>query len=178
MIDFSPIDQMLAAEIEAQHFPGVVYLVSENGETKCVKASGNAVVIPEIIPATTDTIYDLASLTKPLVTTLLCAMLQEQQRLKFDLTVGSYLPDFNANDKCDITVKQLLTHSSGLPAWRPLYAEISNPSDVLRHISQIPLANPVGTKVVYSDLGFIVPTGFASGICEICRRTSLGLLIS
>jgi CubicO group peptidase (beta-lactamase class C family) len=167
MIDFSPIDEMLAAEIEAKHFPGAVYLISENGETKCVRASGNAVVIPEVIPATIDTIYDLASLTKPLVTTLLCAILEEQQRLNFELTVGSYLPEFLADDKRDITVKQLLTHSSGLPAWRPLYAEITDPSDVLRYISQIPLANPIGTKVVYSDLGFIVLGKLMEQICGL-----------
>jgi CubicO group peptidase (beta-lactamase class C family) len=156
MNDFSRIDELLSTEIVAAHFPGAVYLISENNEIKIINALGNAVVIPEVIAATTNTIYDLASLTKPLVTALICVILQEQNGLDFESTAGSYLPEFSAGDKRYITVKQLLTHSSGLPAWRPLYADVNNPDDVLAHIAKVPLENPPETKVVYSDLGFIV----------------------
>ena len=166
MTDFSRIDELLSAEIEARHFPGAVYLIAEKAETKTVKALGNAVVFPEIIPTTTDTIYDLASLTKPLVTTLLCSILREQQRLSFEAGIGSYLPYFLTEEKRDITVKHLLTHFSGLPAWRPLYAEMDDPQNVLQYIAQIPLENPPGTKVVYSDLGFIILGKLIEQICQ------------
>src|SRR5215472_14255580 len=76
MLDFTPIKQLLSAAITEQHFPGAVYLISEEGETKAFEALGNAVVTPEIIPVNTDTIYDLASLTKPLVTGLLCVEIE------------------------------------------------------------------------------------------------------
>ncbi|HZS47142.1 MAG TPA: serine hydrolase domain-containing protein [Blastocatellia bacterium] len=155
MVNLSPINDLLNSAIEEQHFPGAVYLIVENSETKAFEALGNAVVVPEIIAARTDTIYDLASLTKPLVTALLCVQLSEGGKLVVNSPVATYLPEFNIEDKREITVQQLLTHCSGLPAWQPLYAEVKSPTDVLPHIANIKLENEPGTKVVYSDLGYI-----------------------
>ena len=115
------ISSFLAERIEAGDFPSAVYLISEQGEVKFADALGNAVVEPQKIPATLDTIYDLASLTKPLATGLLCALRIETGELTLDSSVSHYLPEFDRTDKQSITARHLLTHSSGLPAWRPLY---------------------------------------------------------
>lgn len=111
---------------------------------------------PQQIPAGVDTIYDLASLTKPLVTGLLCARYVEVQALNVDDAVSRYLTEFDSADKSTITILQLLTHTSGLPAWRPLYLLADDKDKVLTAIAGQPLQSKPGTQVTYSDLGFIV----------------------
>jgi len=108
------------------------------------------------IQATADTIYDLASLTKPLVTGLLCAQAVESSALVLEAVASRYLSEFNQSDKSSITIQQLLTHSSGLPAWRPLYLLTESSKDVLTAIAKEPLQTKPGERVTYSDLGFIV----------------------
>ncbi|MFN2576778.1 MAG: serine hydrolase domain-containing protein [Pyrinomonadaceae bacterium] len=142
--------------IRTGDFPSAVYIVAEKGEAIFGDALGDAVREPERIPARLDTIYDLASLTKPLVTGLLCAQLVESGKLKIDAPLSSYLPEFNRPDKSAVTVGHLLTHSSGLPAWRPLYLLANDKGNALATIAQEPLQNKPGERVVYSDLGFIV----------------------
>ena len=119
-------------------------------------AVGEAVREPLEIPATADTIYDLASLTKPLVTGLLCARSLESGALELDASVSRYLAEFDQPDKSSITVQQLLTHTSGLPAWRPLYLLAESRDEVLNAIAKEPLQAQPGERVTYSDLGFIV----------------------
>ena len=119
-------------------------------------ALGNAVVEPQQIPATLDTIYDLASLTKPLITALLCARRIEAGELTLDSSVSHYLPEFDRTDKQAITIRQLLTHSSGLPAWRPLYILANGERDrAAGVIASLDFEYAPGTHVIYSDLGFI-----------------------
>ena len=96
-------------------------LVAERGREVFADALGNAVTGPSEIPATLNTIYDLASLTKPLSTGLLCARRIEWGERTLDSSVSHYLPEFDRANLQSITIRQLLTHSSGLPAWRPLY---------------------------------------------------------
>lgn len=147
---------MLRRRIEAGDFPSAVYLVAEHGRTKFAEALGEAVREPESYPAKLETIYDLASLTKPLVTGLLCARLVELGELTIDSSIGQYLPEFDRPDKNQITIRELLTHTSGLPAWRPLYILTNNSDAALAAIANEPLEHQPGTRVVYSDLGFIV----------------------
>ena len=117
---------------------------------------GDAVREPQQIPATLDTIYDAASLTKPLVTGLLCARLVERGGLTLDSPVAKYLREFNRQDKNRITVRDLLTHTSGLPAWRPLYILTGGDAETtVSAIAGVPLEQPPGRGVIYSDLGFI-----------------------
>jgi CubicO group peptidase (beta-lactamase class C family) len=118
---------------------------------------GNSVVEPYRITTSLDTIYDLASLTKPLVTGLLCAKRVEEGELTLDSAVAHYLPEFERTDRQMITVRQLLTHTSGLAAWRPLYILTGGDRDrALSVIVNEPLDYQPDTRVVYSDLGFIV----------------------
>jgi CubicO group peptidase (beta-lactamase class C family) len=149
------IDSFLSERIAELDFPSAVYVAAQSGRVVFTNALGNAVVEPTELPATLNTIFDLASLTKPLVTGFLCALLVERGLLGLNDRVGQYLATFQRSDKAAITVKHILTHSSGLPAWRPLYlAETGLPS-VLERIAEEPLISAPGEHVLYSDLGFI-----------------------
>jgi serine-type D-Ala-D-Ala carboxypeptidase len=151
------ISNFLTERIAAGDFPSAVYLISEKGREVFADALGNAVVEPQRIAATLDTIYDLASLTKPLITGLLCARRVEAGELTLDSSVSNYLPEFERTDKQAITIRQLLTHTSGLPAWRPLYILTAGERDrTVSVIADLDSEYRPGTRVVYSDLGFIV----------------------
>jgi CubicO group peptidase (beta-lactamase class C family) len=150
------ISRFLSERIEAGDFPSAVYLIAEGGRAVFSDALGNSVVEPQRIPATLDTVYDLASLTKPLITGLLCARRIETEELTLDRAVSHYLPEFDRPDKKAITVGRLLTHTSGLPAWRPLYILAEGKRDrVISAIANQDLEYAPGTRVIYSDLGFI-----------------------
>ncbi|MCU1266753.1 MAG: hypothetical protein JWM21_3071 [Acidobacteria bacterium] len=150
------ISSLLAERIGAGDFPSAVYLVAERGQVVFADALGQAVHEPQQIPATLQTVYDLASLTKPLITGLLCARRIESGELTLDSSVSHYLPEFDRTDKHEITIRELLTHTSGLPAWRPLYVLTEgNPDVTVAAIANLDLEYPSGTRVVYSDLGFI-----------------------
>ena len=150
------ITALLSSRITAGEFPSSVYIVAENGRAVFTDASGHASRVPESRPATLETIYDLASLTKPLVTGLLCAQLIENGALHLDDPVSMYLEEFNLPDKQSITIRQLATHTSGLPAWRPLYLLSDNRDRALAAIAAQTLEGQPGKRVIYSDLGFIV----------------------
>src|SRR5215467_15727576 len=115
------LSALLQGSIAAGEFPSAVYLIGETDHIVYEDALGYSVVEPYRIANKIDTIYDLASLTKPLVTALLCARRIELGELTLDSSVSHYLAEFDRTDKQIITIRELLTHTSGLPAWRPLY---------------------------------------------------------
>jgi CubicO group peptidase (beta-lactamase class C family) len=151
------ISSFLAERIAAGDFPSAVYAVGVGGSLMLADALGYAVRSESHqYPATLETIYDLASLTKPLITGLLCARRIESRELELDAAAARYLQEFDRADKRAITLRQLLTHTSGLPAWRPLYATTGADKErVLLAIAREPLETAPGTHVRYSDLGFI-----------------------
>ena len=154
------IRALLAERIAAGDFPSAVYLVAERGRVRLAGALGDAVLLREGSEigraATLDTIYDLASLTKPLVTGLLAARLIERGRLEVDAPVARYLSEFDRSDKRVLTVRHLLTHTSGLPAWLPLYILTGGRRErALEVIAEAKLNSAPGARVTYSDLGFI-----------------------
>ena len=150
------ISSFLRSRIEAGDFPSAVYLVAENGNVIFADALGEAVREPESHPATLQTIYDLASLTKPLITGMLCAQLVQRGEIDLDSRIGDYLSEFDRPDKKAITLRDLLTHTSGLPAWRPLYLLTNGEKEgALPAIATEPLQYQPGERVIYSDLGFI-----------------------
>lgn len=151
------ISSFLAERIAAGDFPSAVYIAGAGASTVLADALGDAVrTESQTIPAMLETIYDLASLTKPLVTGLLCARRIESGELLLDEALARVLPEFERADKRDITLRQLLTHTSGLPAWRPLYITTGGtPARTLQAIADEPLESAPGTHVRYSDLGFI-----------------------
>ena len=170
------LSNLLRSRIAAGDFPSSVYVVAQNGKAVLVDALGYAVREPDQVPATLETIYDLASLTKPLITGLLCTRRIELGELTLDSSMAHYLPAFDRTDKQMITVRQLLTHTSGLPAWRPLYVLAEGKRDAtIGAIANEKLEYAPGTRVVYSDLGFIA-LGFllermtGLGFVELARR--------
>lgn len=147
---------LLEKHIEAGEFPSAVYLVAERDEIIYTDALGYSVVEPYRVANKIDTIYDLASLTKPLVTALLCARRIELGELTLDSSVSHYLGEFDRTDRQTITVRELLTHTSGLPAWRPLYLLTEDePERTAGVIANLELEYKPGTRVIYSDLGYI-----------------------
>jgi CubicO group peptidase (beta-lactamase class C family) len=152
------ISEFLQSRIDAQDFPSAVYLVAEKGETIFRDALGFAVVEPEKIEAKTDTIYDLASLTKPLVTGLLCAKLIENDKLNLGDKITRFFILFNQENRSEITIENLLTHTSGFASWKPFYlmTDMRLRSVILALIADEPLENMPQTRVTYSDLNFIL----------------------
>src|SRR5215207_8109904 len=115
------ISEFLQSRINAGDFPSAVYLVAEKGAIVFHDALGNAVVEPERIEARIDTIYDLASLTKVLVTGLLCAKLIETGEVSLLDKIAKYFGEFATEDKREITIENLLLHNSGFANWKPFY---------------------------------------------------------
>src|SRR5712692_9492474 len=129
------IDQFLRREIDAGSFPGASWAVGSSSGIEGEGAVGRAVGVPLRIPATLETIYDCASITKPLVTTTLVLQLVD---------IDERFHGFRIRD--------LLTHTSGLRAWMPLYAY----DDPLRATLEDGPECAPGARVVYSDLNFIL----------------------
>ncbi len=148
------ISTFLQSRIEANDFPSCVYLVAEKGEIIYRDALGFAVVEPEKIEAKIETIYDLASLTKPLVTGLLCAKLIESGTLNLVDKVAKFFPKFNAG----ITIENLLTHTSGLPAWKPFYLICDLRFAILDLIVNESADAKPNQSIIYSDLNFLALT--------------------
>lgn len=156
-------------------FPGAALLVRQAGQLLHRQAYGLRSLEPVRSPATLDTLFDLASLTKPLATTLAILLLIRDKKLHFDDRVCQFLPGFTGPQKSIVTVRHLLTHTSGLPAWRPYFERIIDKDKeeeqtrregflgtrqarewVYSHIQQEPLEAAPGQHAVYSDLGFIL----------------------
>jgi len=158
----NPISEFLQSRIDEKDFPSAVYLVAEKGKVIFTDALGFAVVEPERIEANLDTIYDLASLTKVLVTGLLCAKLIERGEINLSDKISKYFDEFDTNEKREITIENLLTHTSGFQAWYPFYLDsildYGEPRRyfVFKKIAEIKLEYPTNSKVVYSDLNFII----------------------
>ncbi|HEY0459506.1 MAG TPA: serine hydrolase domain-containing protein [Pyrinomonadaceae bacterium] len=150
------ISEFLQSRIVAGDFPSAVYLVAEKGEIVFQDALGFAVVEPEKIEAGIDTIYDLASLTKVLATGLPTAKLIESGEINLQDKIAKYFSEFNREDKREITIQNLLTHTSGFINWKPFYLITNFKSKITNVIASEPLANPVNSTVVYSDLNFII----------------------
>lgn len=147
------IDESLADGVS----PGAALAIGRHGRLVRLRGYGR-LDWAEPRPAVTDsTLYDLASLTKVVGTTTAAMILVDEGRLDLDAPVASYFPDWQGQgEKAVITVRHLLTHSAGLPAWLPLYKELSGKEAYYHRIGSLGLEYSPGTKTVYSDLGMIV----------------------
>ena len=134
-------------------FPGTVAYIAEGDAIPYCKAFGNRMCIPEIKPMHYDTIFDLASLTKPIVIATLMMRLAEEGTIELNTPIQNYLPKFSHPQ---VLISHLLTHTSGLPAWRATYLESKNRDEVVSYLCQMPLDYPTETQVVYSCLGYIL----------------------
>jgi len=145
----------LRAEADSGAFPGAVLAVGRHGRLALLAPVGRYAV-DDTRPVEAKTIYDLASLTKVVALTTACMVLVDEGKLALDAPVRQYVPEFRGAGKDAVTVRHLLTHSSGLPAWRPLFREAATRDAALALVDTTPLASRPGTQFVYSDLGAIV----------------------
>ena len=153
--DFAQIDRIVKEGIAAHKFPGAVVVVGHEGHVVYHHAYGNRSLTPTIEPMTEDTVFDCASLTKVLATAPAVMQLYEQGRFRLNDPVAMYLPEFAANGKQDITIRQLLTHYSGLPADVVLTDTWEGKQEGLRRaMTSTPVTAP-GVQFRYSDINFI-----------------------
>jgi SSS family transporter len=158
-LDFAPVSTLISEAIAAKKLPGAVVLINHGGRTVFEHAYGNRALEPAVEPMTEDTVFDMASLTKCLVTATAVMQLYERHKLEFDAPVAKYLPEFGANGKQSVTVRELLTHYSGLPpdldlkdAWG---LAAPDRAEGLRRAFGSPLVTAPGTHFEYSDINFI-----------------------
>jgi uncharacterized protein YbbC (DUF1343 family)/CubicO group peptidase (beta-lactamase class C family) len=153
---FSVLDGIITTAIERHEIPGAVLVVGHEGRVVYRKAFGQRSLEPAPAPMTTDTIFDLASLTKVIATTTAVMQLMEQGKIRLNDAVAKYIPEFAQNGKADITVRDLLTHYSGLPPDLDLsHPWAGRDLGYTMAFSTNPIA-PAETKFVYSDINFIV----------------------
>ncbi len=153
---FRETEQVLADYVEKKAFPGAALVVGYRGSVVLDTAAGRLDYSNASAAVTGDTIYDLASVSKAVATTSAAMMLVESGRLLLNAPVQDYLPEFKGEGKEKIKVIDLLTHSAGLPAFKPLYLEAKGYNAILKLIFDVPLEYAPGTKSVYSDFSMIL----------------------
>lgn len=170
-MDFHSVENAFHEAVAQGVFPGAVVLVGQNGEIVFEQAYGFRSLVPEKTPLQPTTIFDLASLTKPLATTSAIMLLMREKKIDLGDRVTRFLPTFGVFGKNLTTFRQLLNHSSGLPAWKPYYEEIIKTekggrinfvgsrgakSYVLEQIHREKPVSAPGDRSLYSDLGFMI----------------------
>lgn len=170
-MSFEPVEDAIEAAIAEGVFPGAVLLVRQGEQFSYLRAFGRRCLVPACAPMEEDTIFDLASLTKPLATTIALMFLVQEGKLRLDDRVSRYFPNFSVHGKSSITFRHLLSHRSGLPAWRPYYQEVlreqkagrvnllASPeakSFVYQRIFREQLEVEPDREAIYSDVGFML----------------------
>lgn len=156
------ITEILEGGVRDRVFPGAVALVALRGEIAFFEHLGLRSVIPEPLPMARDTVFDLASLTKPLATTLCIMRLVDRGTLDLDHALEAMLPNADLIDKGKLTLRLLLSHSAGLVDWKPFHEKLmgyplEDRKMLLRQwIIEEPFAYGPGKVNLYSDLGFML----------------------
>ena len=151
------IDNIVRRGVRAGGYPGAAVVVARKGATVWEKGFGRISYGKKSgAVSATETIYDLASLTKVVGTTTAVMLLYDEGRLDLDAPVHEYLPEFSGGAKDLVTVRMLLEHRSGLPADRDIWRTSRTPAEARAAVMAVPLACPPGDCYVYSDLGAIV----------------------
>jgi uncharacterized protein YbbC (DUF1343 family)/CubicO group peptidase (beta-lactamase class C family) len=155
-IHLTSVDPVIEQAIQEGSVPGAVLIVGHNGRVIYRKAYGHRALEPRSEAMTLDTIFDLASLTKVIATTTAVMQLVEHGKLRLNDPVAKYLPEFAQNGKQDITIRQLLTHYSGLPPDLDLKTPWAGKQTGYDMAFAETLQDPPGSKFTYSDINFIV----------------------
>jgi serine-type D-Ala-D-Ala carboxypeptidase len=143
-------------------YPGAVLLVASHGQINFIKEVGNLSIIPNVLPMKKDTIFDLASLTKPLATTLAIMRLVDRGQISLDESLSEIIRSYPLKDKKDLTLRSILNHCAGLKDWAPYYLDIMDYKEgerkkaLRKRIIEEPLLYPLGMHCLYSDLGFMI----------------------
>jgi len=150
------LDSVLHQAVEDSAFPGGTFLAAKDGIIFHKKAVGNFTYQDDARDVNPGTIYDLASVTKVVSTTSAVMLLYERGELKLDTPVYKVIPEFGQKGKEQITFRHLLTHSSGLPGWAPLWKRGDTPEEMVDAICEMELEYETGQDYVYSCMGFIM----------------------
>ena len=153
---WAPLERYLRESVARKAFPGAVVAVGRRDTVLFERGFGRLGEADSTRPGPT-TIYDLASLTKVVGLTTLAMMLVDEHTLDLDAPVTRYVPAFTAGGD-SATVRQLLTHSSGLAAWQPLFREVHSRAEMFARVNATPLEAAPGTRTLYSDLGAVLLT--------------------
>ena len=154
--DFTQVDEIIQSAIKDSAFPGSVVLVSKDRKIIYEKSFGHLTYDDTSAAVNINTIYDIASLTKVIATTTAVMICYDKNLFSLNDPVAKYIPEFAQNGKENVTVKNLLLHNSGLPAFKRFYKNYSSADEVINDIYRTPLSYETGSKTVYSDLGFII----------------------
>lgn len=154
--DFSEAEAVLESAIKDSVFPGAQVVISKEGEVLWSHQAGRQTYDSGSPEITENTVYDLASLTKVVAMTPVVMKLVERKLLPLDERVHDFYPQFVGNGKEAVTIRHLLTHSSGLPAYVRFFEEKIPPEEVVPTIVGMDLEFPLGDSTVYSDLGMIL----------------------
>ena len=146
---------ILSAGVRDSAFPGAIAVIGDRTGAIVTSKAGRLDWAPSPVPDES-TLWDLASLTKVVGLTSAMMLLVESRAVELDAPVHRYVGEFRGRWKDAVTVRHLLTHSSGLPAWRPLYKEAENPAAAMALAIATPLDTLPGVRMVYSDLGAII----------------------
>ncbi len=155
------IQDLVNSEIAKGSFPGAVVLIGQNQTILFEEAYGNQIIEPNTLPMNVETVFDLASLTKPLATAASVMVLMDQAKIDPNDTVATYLPDFASEGKDTVQIRHLLTHTSGLPAYTGAKAlEDAHgspcPDALIKTLCQYKPMNEPGETFRYSCLGYIL----------------------
>ena len=150
------LDRIMEEAVADGSIPGGVLLIGHNGRVVYRRAFGSRSLEPAREPMTLDTIFDLASLTKCVATTTSIMKLVQEGRVSLNDPVAAYLPEFAQNGKQDITIRELLTHYSGLAPDLDLHAPWAGRDTAFAMAMAQKLVNPPGSRFVYSDINFEV----------------------
>jgi len=174
------ITEFLKKGLKEKVYPGAVLLAAQGEDVVFSHAVGNRTLIPRPLPMEKETIFDLASLTKPLGTTLAIMKLVDEGLLGLDMTISSLITPFPWKDKANLTPRLLLNHSAGLADWKPFYLELTKypteerKSALRRLIMEEPLYDEPKKVSLYSDLGFML----LEWIIEIIAGRDLSSLLN
>lgn len=164
-IDFSGVDAAAADAVGSGEIPGVVVVVGRNDDVLLHRAWGSRALVPQPLPMLPDTIFDIASLTKPLGTTLAVMSLVERGKLSLDAPLSRYLREFRAASFSQVTIRRLLTHTAGFGGIPKTGALDGGFPRAARTIAERALDYTPGGGFQYSDTGFLL-------LGEVVRRVS------
>ena len=153
---FDAVERIVRDAIRQRAFPAAAIEVGGHDGARWHAAFGTLTYARDAPEATSDTIFDLASLTKVLATASLAVRAIDDQRIALSDPVGNWLRYWRGTDRDHVTIRHLLTHSSGLSAYLPFYRDYRGRVEFEPAICQLPLEYPPDTQSVYSDLGFIL----------------------
>ncbi len=175
---------VLQQGIEDRAFPGAAVAITHEGKLVALKGLGRFTYEADSPEVRADTIFDLASVSKVVATTAMAMILYERGQLDLEAPVAGIIPEFASTDDArrrEVTLRMLLAHSSGLPAYQRLFEKAATRDALLRAAFTAPLVAEPGTRAEYSDLGFMV-LGEAlarmagEDLAAACRREIFGPL--